>query len=171
MEKKYKKGEVVWAKVRGFPWWPGVVRNILKVSKFDENEGSVVQETKVEVCFVGDSTYAHLASNKIDKFETKFEEFSRTKKKKLLYSIKLAKKIISGELPFEKHLNYEKRKTLTSSMDNDRRQQNEESMNDGPSEKPKEKNRDDNKAEKKNLDISSDEESWDTPNMLGKFQT
>jgi hypothetical protein len=23
----YKKGEVVWAKIKGFPWWPGVVNS------------------------------------------------------------------------------------------------------------------------------------------------
>jgi hypothetical protein len=26
MEKKLKVGEIVWAKVKGFPWWPGIVR-------------------------------------------------------------------------------------------------------------------------------------------------
>jgi hypothetical protein len=26
MEKRLKIGEVVWAKIRGFPWWPAVVR-------------------------------------------------------------------------------------------------------------------------------------------------
>jgi len=25
MDKKFKKDEIVWAKVRGFPWWPGKV--------------------------------------------------------------------------------------------------------------------------------------------------
>ena len=25
MQYKFKKGEVVWAKIRGFPWWPGMV--------------------------------------------------------------------------------------------------------------------------------------------------
>lgn len=25
----YQKGEVVWAKVKGFPWWPGVVKYLL----------------------------------------------------------------------------------------------------------------------------------------------
>ena len=25
MEKKFRKGDLVWAKVRGFPWWPGMV--------------------------------------------------------------------------------------------------------------------------------------------------
>ncbi len=33
MEKKLKVGEVVWAKIRGFPWWPGMVRNYLIVDR------------------------------------------------------------------------------------------------------------------------------------------
>ena len=28
MDKKYRKDEIVWAKVRGFPWWPGIVKKI-----------------------------------------------------------------------------------------------------------------------------------------------
>jgi hypothetical protein len=26
MEYKLKRGEVVWAKLKGFPWWPAIVR-------------------------------------------------------------------------------------------------------------------------------------------------
>ena len=25
MEKKFKRNELVWAKIRGFPWWPAIV--------------------------------------------------------------------------------------------------------------------------------------------------
>jgi hypothetical protein len=25
MEKKLKIGQVVWAKIKGYPWWPGMV--------------------------------------------------------------------------------------------------------------------------------------------------
>ena len=28
MEYKLKRGEVVWAKLKGFPWWPAIVRKI-----------------------------------------------------------------------------------------------------------------------------------------------
>lgn len=31
MEKKIKIGEIVWAKVRGFPWWPGKVKIIIEL--------------------------------------------------------------------------------------------------------------------------------------------
>ncbi len=27
MESKIKKGELVWAKLKGFPWWPSIVKN------------------------------------------------------------------------------------------------------------------------------------------------
>jgi hypothetical protein len=119
MEKKYQKGEVVWAKVRGFPWWPGVIQNILRITKVDEEEGFMkeIKETKIKVSFVGDNSYAELPLNKIEKFQTKFDEYSKTKKKSLLNSIKLAKKIISGEIPFEKHLSYALKK---SNEDNDK---------------------------------------------------
>lgn len=29
MEYELKMNELVWAKIKGYPWWPGVVRNQL----------------------------------------------------------------------------------------------------------------------------------------------
>lgn len=29
----YTKGEVVWAKIKGFPWWPGVVISLSNILK------------------------------------------------------------------------------------------------------------------------------------------
>lgn len=28
MTETFKKGEIVWAKVKGYPWWPGVVHSV-----------------------------------------------------------------------------------------------------------------------------------------------
>jgi hypothetical protein len=101
MEKKFRKGEVVWAKIRGFPWWPGVVKNIsIKLGKGDE------RETKYTVNFIGDNSHAEVPSNKIESFLEKFEEHGNTKHKGLLNSIAIAKKIYKDEIPFEKHLVY-----------------------------------------------------------------
>jgi hypothetical protein len=98
MERKFKKGEVVWAKVRGFPWWPGVVKTMLRsISKTHD-------ESKVVVNFIGDNSHANLPLNKVEKFMPKFEEYSITKQKPLLSSINIAKKIHNNELSFEKHL-------------------------------------------------------------------
>jgi hypothetical protein len=27
---KFEKDEVVWAKIRGFPWWPGIVSKVFE---------------------------------------------------------------------------------------------------------------------------------------------
>jgi hypothetical protein len=70
----------------------------------------------VLVYFIGDDSHSSLPLNKIEKFNVKFEEFSKTKKKSLLNSIEIAKKIISGEIPFEKHLHYAKRKKILKKL-------------------------------------------------------
>ncbi len=112
MEKKFRKGEIVWAKVRGFPWWPAMVKsqsgNISRNDPSDiENES---KEASVVVYFIGDDSHADLPMSKVEKFAPKLEEYSKTKKRSLLTSINLAKKIISGEIPFEKHLQFSKKK-------------------------------------------------------------
>ena len=104
MEKKFKKGEVVWAKVRGFPWWPAVVKSLnIKLAKQNDDEIES-RQTLVLVYFVGDNSHSELPINKIEKFASKYEEYSKTKKKCLINSIKQAKKIISNEISFDDHL-------------------------------------------------------------------
>ena len=29
MEETFKQGEIVWIKLKGYPWWPGMVRIII----------------------------------------------------------------------------------------------------------------------------------------------
>jgi hypothetical protein len=98
MERKFKKGEVVWAKVRGFPWWPGVVKTTLnRLSKTQD-------EIKIVINFIGDNSHANLPPCKVEKFMPKFEEYANVKHKNLLNSISIAKKIYSGEISYDKHL-------------------------------------------------------------------
>jgi len=101
MEKRLKVGEIVWAKIRGFPWWPGMI------GKIEESTSSHI-ETKVLINFIGDPTHANVQISKIEKFDKKFDEYSKTKKRSLLNSIMLAKKIIKGELTYNNHLNNQK---------------------------------------------------------------
>jgi len=102
MDKAFKKGEVVWAKVRGYSWWPGIVKKIsLKICKADNKKNlKNTREVSILVNFIGDNSHSVLPLDKIEKFEKKFYEFSKTKKRPLLYSIKLARKFIKGELSF-----------------------------------------------------------------------
>jgi hypothetical protein len=116
MEKKFRKGDLVWAKVRGFPWWPAMVKGVnIKITK-EEDEDTEVRETSVLVYFIGDESHSSLPLNKVEKFNQKFEEFSKTKKKTLLTSIEIAKKILSGEIAFEKHLQYAKKRKLADKI-------------------------------------------------------
>ncbi len=33
IEEDFEMDQVVWAKVKGFPWWPGVVREVIRSDK------------------------------------------------------------------------------------------------------------------------------------------
>jgi hypothetical protein len=66
------------------------------------------------VNFIGDSTHAEIPISKIENFEEKLEEFSNTKKKSLLQSIILAKKIINGDVSFRNELNHPEDKVRKS---------------------------------------------------------
>ena len=92
IETSFLKGEIVWAKVEGFPWWPGQIKKILHVN--DEQ----FPKKLYQINFIGHSSYIILPISKIDKFEDKFDKYSKntkTKKhnNKLLNSIKKAKKM------------------------------------------------------------------------------
>lgn len=97
MERKnlFKKGDLVWAKLRGYPWWPGIVQSS-KV-KLGSNKEEINKEIRVLVNFLGDNTHAEIPLQKIENYEKKYEEFSRTKKKNLQKAILLANKLAKGE--------------------------------------------------------------------------
>jgi|LauGreDrversion4_2_1035121.scaffolds.fasta_scaffold283989_2 hypothetical protein len=97
MERKnlFKKGDLVWAKIRGYPWWPGIVQSS-KV-KIGSNKEEINKEIKVLVNFLGDNTHAEIPLQKIENYEKKYEEFSKTKKKNLQKAILLANKLVKGE--------------------------------------------------------------------------
>jgi len=46
----FRKGEVVWAKLKGYPWWPAMVVEVFRGSSDD------VLETDVVVNFIGENS-------------------------------------------------------------------------------------------------------------------
>ena len=115
MEKNFKKGEIVWAKIRGYPWWPGVVWNFnIKIGQIQLDQK---KEIKYLVNFIGDNTHAELPLVKIEKFEKKLIEYSKTKKINLLESITIAKKIINGEMTYDVHQNCMKKNKIKKISD------------------------------------------------------
>ena len=60
----FEKGEIVWSKIKGFPWWPAVVRIFLKimnsqVAKIIDNKEyfpSDFKNSEYLVNFIGDNS-------------------------------------------------------------------------------------------------------------------
>lgn len=91
----YTKGEVIWAKIKGFPWWPGVIAKVIE----DPDDPSSIYELLVN--FIGENSHAQLNLDKVAKFQDKYNEFAKMKKKKLLEAIEIANKIVKGETTFK----------------------------------------------------------------------
>jgi len=79
----FNVGEIIWAKIRGYPWWPATI-----TGAEDDN-----REKKYAVSFIGDNTHASLAKKCLEKFEKGLKLYSNTKKKNLSESIDKAKEM------------------------------------------------------------------------------
>jgi len=123
----FNVGEVVWAKIRGYPWWPGYIRGIE-----DDNK-----EKKFIVQFIGDNTFSNIPKKQLAKFEKEYDIHSNTKKKDLKESIKIALDMYKNKkgIDFlEKSHNLLKRK-FKKDNDDDDNSENSSSINNSSSEK------------------------------------
>eukprot|EP00347_Sterkiella_histriomuscorum_P021968 403332144 len=85
---KFRDGEIVWAKVRGYSWWPA------KIGK-KENNGD--KEGKYRVNFIGDKTYQDLPEDKLADFISNYIDYAKIKKRDLQDAIEQAKKLLSQD--------------------------------------------------------------------------
>ena len=79
----FNVGEIIWAKIRGYSWWPAIITGVE-----DDN-----REKKYGVVFIGDNTHSSLAKKCLEKFEKGLKLYSNTKKKNLQEVIEKAKEI------------------------------------------------------------------------------
>ena len=89
----FKKGDIVWAKVRGFPWWPGVIRHI----SMKNNKNDSYEEKIFLIDFIGDDSHVKLPLNKIEIFDEKSCKYSLNKNKRLQNAIDKAKRMKKAE--------------------------------------------------------------------------
>lgn len=102
MQKNYNLEEIVWAKIGGYPWWPGYIK-------------SYELNNVYEVVFLGDLSRAFLNEKKIQKFEKIKKE--GIVKKKLNEAYETALKIKNGETSISEEIEkYEKNKNLRIKM-------------------------------------------------------
>ena len=89
-----KKGDIVWAKVKGFPWWPGEVKRITQ-STLGNNDNE--KEKQVTINFIGHNSHVKLPLSKVENFENKYDQYSKTRKKMLIKSIEKAKRMVQSK--------------------------------------------------------------------------
>ena len=89
---EYKEKDIVWAKVKGYPWWPSIISNI----SFHNitSEGENLKENIYSIEFIGEKIKAKLSKEKIEPFNENYEQHINTKNTLLLRSIEIAKKCL-----------------------------------------------------------------------------
>ena len=73
---QFKYRDIVWAKVRGHPWWPAMVGGLHKGSSRKSTE------IKYVVYFIGDRTRSYLAERHLRDFKRAFVEHAFTPRMK-----------------------------------------------------------------------------------------
>ena len=105
MNLTYKKGEIVWAKIQGYSWWPGRITQIkLKLNIKKNPSGKISLQYEKEplfyITFFPNDSKGRVRVKNIKKFIDKYKQRSKeTKKKKLKKAIDIATKTYLEENP------------------------------------------------------------------------
>ncbi|XP_070560796.1 zinc finger CW-type PWWP domain protein 1-like isoform X2 [Ptychodera flava] len=91
---RYNIGSLVWARMQGFPWWPGMLEEDPDTECFYETDGASLYPKKYHVVFFGDKvSRAWVSSNNVEAFTgaEEIEDFGQTKLKGKNYMKELVK--------------------------------------------------------------------------------
>ncbi|EGR28723.1 pwwp domain protein, partial [Ichthyophthirius multifiliis] len=89
-QKAIKKNQVVWAKLKGYPWWPSFVQ--------------FVGKQEIIVNFLGENSHATLKFDQVQDFKQYYNQNVKgmnIKNKKLINAIYAGQRIIEGKSTFE----------------------------------------------------------------------
>ena len=86
-----KEKDIVWAKIKGYPWWPGIIRNIS--NHLQTNPKGISKRKIYTVDFIGNKSHGEVTKKDIQSFRYYYEEHCKTKNPSLIKSIELAKKL------------------------------------------------------------------------------
>lgn len=90
--KKFKKDEIIWGKMTGFPWWPCQIKRIFYRHKGRKSPEAYEDHPLLSIEFYGDHSTGLIIKKNADKFLEKFEDYSQTRRPKLKRAINEAKK-------------------------------------------------------------------------------
>ena len=105
MSLTFKKGEIVWAKIQGYSWWPGRITQIklklnIKKNRLGKLSLQYEKEPLFYITFFPNDSFCKVRLKYIKKFIDKYKiRSSETKKKKLKQAIDLATKAFLKENP------------------------------------------------------------------------
>ena len=87
-----KEKDIVWAKIKGYPWWPGTIRNIFCYQTQNSYKG-ISKRKKYIIDFIGNKSHGEVNKNDIKLFKPNYEEHCKIKNPALIKSIELANKL------------------------------------------------------------------------------
>ena len=112
---EYKEKDIVWAKIKGNPWWPSLISQISYKSL--TTLGKTNKEKVYTIELIGEKNSAKVSSEKIEPFIKNYDKHANTKNSTLLKSIETAKKMCEKKTKKEKE-NEEQNKNNKDSKDN-----------------------------------------------------
>ena len=112
---EYKEKDIVWAKIKGNPWWPSLISQISYKSL--TTLGKTNKEKVYTIELIGEKNSAKVSSEKIEPFTKNYDKHANTKNSSLLKSIELAKKMCEKKTKKEKE-NEEQNKNNKDLKDN-----------------------------------------------------
>ena len=139
MESEYHIGDIVWVKIKGYPWWPGIVSNmqyIISITLYIQIKSIILnnnnttnknkqksaellsssenQAQKYIIKFFIELTESTISDiTKIKPFLKYKKELGKIKQKKLMNAIKFANIISMGQMSFDQHYHFIKEGIIT----------------------------------------------------------
>ena len=111
----YKEKDLVWVKLKGYPWWPSQISQIS--SKPITTLGKNTKEKIYTIELIGEKNTLKVSSERLEPFTKNYDKHINTKNTSLLKSIELAKKIYEKNSKKEKE-NEEQNKNNNDNKDN-----------------------------------------------------